>query len=329
MKNLFLILLSVCSALSAQTISNFKTAYSCPCELTVTYDLDTAHPVDVLLYYSPDIDDNYILATTFYNKTTGTNIIDVWNCEDESPVGQFYFKLVIEGCVMINGVCWATRNVAAHGVFVNNPEDYGALFQWGRKGDGHEQRTSPNYPTDNNTVQNGIVSGAGNFDVNGQIVSTHAAYGKFIKQDASPFNWRNPNISTLWNSGTGAAPVKTANDPSPPGYRIPTFAEMQSLANTTFVTSVWTTENGVTGRRFTDNGADGRGNAGNSIFLPVAGCRVGNHGTLRDVGARGYYWSSTEIGPDGGSFNMPFDGSNVFEGRYHKAYGCSVRPVAE
>ena len=322
----------VFSALSAQTISNFKTAYSCPCKLTVTYDLDTEHPVDVLLYYSPDIDDNYILATTFYNKTTGTNIIDVWNCEDESPIGRFYFKLVIEmvqscpeGSVMINGVCWATRNVAAHGVFVENPEDYGALFQWGRKGDGHEQRTSPNYPTNNNNPEAGIVSGSGNFDINGQIVTTHPAYGKFIKQSANPWDWRSPSISTLWNSGTGSAPIKTANDPSPEGYRVPTYAEILSLTNTTYVTNVWTTENGINGRRFTDK------NNGNSIFLPVTGYRNYYNGALYDVGTQGHYWSSTEYNWYSGHDAHALYFYNGFVGvsYYDKANGFSVRPVAE
>jgi len=33
--------------------------------------------------------------------------------------------------VMINGTCWATRNVDMPGTFVANPEDYGMLYQWG------------------------------------------------------------------------------------------------------------------------------------------------------------------------------------------------------
>ncbi len=34
--------------------------------------------------------------------------------------------------VVINGVKWATRNLDAGGKFVENQEDYGAYFQWGR-----------------------------------------------------------------------------------------------------------------------------------------------------------------------------------------------------
>ncbi|MDR0232687.1 MAG: Ig-like domain-containing protein, partial [Dysgonamonadaceae bacterium] len=63
--------------------------------------------------------------------------------------------------IVINGVKWATHNLASHGKFVEKPEDYGALFQWGRKGDGHEQRTSSNYPTNDYSQENGVVSGTG------------------------------------------------------------------------------------------------------------------------------------------------------------------------
>ena len=34
--------------------------------------------------------------------------------------------------VVINGIRWATRNVAAIGTFVDNPEDVGMLYQWNR-----------------------------------------------------------------------------------------------------------------------------------------------------------------------------------------------------
>ena len=42
-------------------------------------------------------------------------------------------KCACLGGVMINGVCWATRNVDAPGTFTENPEDAGLFFQWNRK----------------------------------------------------------------------------------------------------------------------------------------------------------------------------------------------------
>ena len=120
-----------------------------------------------------------VINGTVTAKTSGTATITVTTVE-----GCFTAECVItivqrEQGIVINGIKWATRNLAAHGKFVENPEDYGALFQWGRKGDGHEQRTSPNYPTNDNSTENGVVGGSG-LDANGQIVGTHAAYGKFI-----------------------------------------------------------------------------------------------------------------------------------------------------
>jgi len=183
--------------------------------------------------------------------------------------------------VVINGVKWATRNLASHGKFVENPEDYGALFQWGRKGDGHEQRTSPNYPTNDNSNENGVVSGSG-LDAKGQIVNTHAAYGKFIKQEDEPFDWRAPQNDALWNSGTATTPVKTFNDPCPFGWRVPTLSELESLHSSE---SVWDELNGVSGRYY--------GDGISKLFLPAAGARGNSKGEVSGTGTDGYYWSST------------------------------------
>jgi len=309
----------------AQSTSNVRVGFSCATgQTTVTYDLTASCPTDVILYYSPDTI-NWLRALTVSGDLTaqsaGTGKTIIWNnITDYVQYGGFYFKVdaapCTNECVMINGVCWATRNLAAHGVFVDNPQDYGALFQWGRKGDGHEQRTSQNYPTNNTVLENGVVSGAVNFDANGQIVSTHAAYGKFIKQNASPYDWRSPQDNALWNVGTEAAPVKTANDPCPAGYRVPTQSEFVSLAA---ASNVWATEGGVSGRKFTDGG--------NSLFLPAAGCRRSNNGSLTNAGTNGFYWSSTVSGSD--LYDLAFNDGNVGTSYSYRAYGQSVRCVAE
>ena len=218
--------------------------------------------------------------------------------------------------VIINGIKWATRNLASHGKFVEKPEDYGALFQWGRKGDGHEQRTSPNYPTNDNSEEDGTVSDSG-LDANGQIASSHAAYGKFIKQVVSPYNWRSPLLNTLWNSGTGTAPVKTVNDPCPVGWRVPTQTELQSLQDSG---SEWDELNGVTGRYF--------GDGANKLFLPAAGCRDRKGGGVFDAGLRGYYWSST-VSNFGARFLYSYEGVVTVELGQFRAYGHSVRCVAD
>jgi uncharacterized protein (TIGR02145 family) len=212
---------------------------------------------------------------------------------------------IFDDGVIINGIKWATRNLAAHGRFVENTKNYGALFQWGRKGDGHQQRAS--------STLLGPVSGSQNFDENGQIVKAHEAYGKFIKLNDVPYDWRTPQMKTLWNSGSESFPTKTANDPCPDGWRLPTHTEFITLGN-----GVWTTIP-TEGRRF--------GNGDNTLFLPAAGSRNSN-GMLLDVGIVGIYWSSSINNTSACYF--AFHSNEVFPNiSTNRGAGMSVRCVSE
>jgi hypothetical protein len=68
-------------------------------------------------------------------------------------------------------------------------------------------------------------------------------------------------------------------------WRMPTAAEFQELYDN--CTSVWTTQNGVTGILFTSNVN------GNSIFFPAAGYYDGTSLEVKEE--EGCYWSSTYI----------------------------------
>jgi len=218
--------------------------------------------------------------------------------------------------VIVNGIKWATRNLSSHGKFAKSPEAFGALFQWGRKGDGHELRTSPNYPTNDNSDENGIVSGEQNFDSTGQIVSTHDAHGKFIKLDDSHFDWRTPSSATLWNDGSKEIPLKTANDPCPDGWRLPTKTEFATLGN-----GEWT-DSPVAGRYF--------GSGDTLLFLPAAGYRD-DRGVLTNVGKLAYYWCSEQyLNYSATGYGLCFRRDNLSPYcNYSKKNGLSVRCVAE
>jgi hypothetical protein len=286
---LFFLLLFIRFGAANAQISNTQVDFSCPGQVTVTYDLNSALPIDVTLYYSHNKCDWLIAQTVsgdLMEQTTGTGKTIIWDSNtDNVRVGKFYFKVETPQppdepeCVMINGVCWATRNLGMGGMFVENPEDYGALYQWGRKADGHENHTSE-------TVSGPISV----LDPNGQIPVGDAAYGKFITAVSSPNDWRTPQAGTLWNSGTESAPTKTANDPCPVGWRVPTQIELNSLTQTAYVTRVWTTVNGINGYRCTDIATAA------SIFLPAVNYRYFSDGTVVTMENGGIYWSSNSIG---------------------------------
>jgi len=182
-------------------------------------------------------------------------------------------KAIALGGVIINGVIWATCNVAEPGTFAANPEDAGMFYQWNRR-----------------------VAWSATGDITG-----------WDKSDDSGSSWAK------------------ANDPSPGGWRVPTLDEIDKLLDTDKVSNEWTTVNGVNGRKFTDKAT------GNSIFLPAAGCRHNNDGTLLgNVGSYGYYWSSTQYYDNyAGHLNFYSGGANRSNYYYSRSRGLSVRPVAE
>ena len=172
--------------------------------------------------------------------------------------------------VVINGVKWATRNVAAPGTFAAEPEDSGMFYQWNRK-------------------------------------KAWSATGDVIGWDSS---------TPSGNSWT------KSNDPSPAGWRVPTSDEIKKLLDTNKVSHVWTIQNGVFGRKFTDKVT------GNSLFLPAAGYRSISDGTLYNAGSNGHYWSSTAHDDDI-AYSLHFYSGNADWYYYPRKSGQSVRAVAE
>jgi hypothetical protein len=176
---------------------------------------------------------------------------------------------------------------------------------------------------------NGVVWALRNVDVVGAFAEKPESTGKF-------YQW---NRKKAWNTETtgvfsgdwditpptGAEWTK-ANDPSPAGWRVPTFAQMQKLLDNNKVTRAWTALNGVNGFRFTDNAN------GASIFLPAVGY-VECNGTIisESVGTRGEYFSGTVADAVnnfvyGTYFNEVDAGINEYG---YGCYGQSVRSVLE
>jgi uncharacterized protein (TIGR02145 family) len=180
----------------------------------------------------------------------------------------------------------------------------GALYQWGRQTDGHEVRTSS--------------------PLAGPLAAPVA--NRFIFSSNVPNEWISPQNNSLWLDAS-----KTANDPCPAGFRVPTQAQWGGLfrdgitagAPGTATRNTWT----WTGNGFT---------VGSNLYLPAAGIRYAANGSQDYVGTYGFYWSSTAVTTGANSANAyvlyfntgtyvgPGDGGNGF-----RAGGYSVRCISQ
>jgi hypothetical protein len=102
------------------------------------------------------------------------------------------------------GRIWMDRNLGATQVATNSTDvnSYGDLYQWGRRADGHQCRTSPTTATLSSIDQ--------------------PAHGNFITINSGNYDWRSPQNANLWQGVNGV------NNPCPSGYRIPTETEMNA-----------------------------------------------------------------------------------------------------
>jgi len=184
-----------------------------------------------------------------------------------------------------SGTLWATCNVGA-----DTPEGYGDYFAWGET----QPKTTYNWIT--------YRYCNGSFD---QLT-------KYCSASYYGYNGFTDNLTVL-QPGDDAA---TANWGS--GARMPTRQEWEELE--AYCSSVWTTQNGVNGRRFT-------GPNGSTLFLPAAGGRW--YDELGHVGSNGFYWSSSLYtdGPNGAWNFYFYSGNTGMNDDGDRDCGQSVRAV--
>jgi uncharacterized protein (TIGR02145 family) len=174
---------------------------------------------------------------------------------------------------------------------------------------------------------NSVVWALRNVDEVGTFAATHENYGKFY-QWGRKVAWNTTDLhATGWNGDYPEAAEGTEwakeYDPSPAGWRVPTFAQVQKLLDQNKVDMNWTTQNGVKGFKFTDKANDA------SIFLPAVGYREGNGVIAESIGTSGEYWSST-MGDNNFAKAFSFNEIAAQAEEYGFGnYGKSIRPVLE
>jgi hypothetical protein len=124
------------------------------------------------------------------------------------PVGSVFCAsgptVIVDVTNPATGKTWMDRNLGASQAATSSTDasSYGDLYQWGRRSDGHQCRTSATTAT---------------------LSSTDTpANGNFILVPANPFDWRSPQNANLWQGVNGV------NNPCPSGYRIPTEIELNA-----------------------------------------------------------------------------------------------------
>ena len=187
-------------------------------------------------------------------------------------------------------VLWATCNINA-----THPLMPGSYFAWGE--------TEPNINNNYNWANYQWSNGSGNTLTK---YSTDSSYGVVdnktsldLEDDAAHVNWGG-------------------------SWRMPTQTEFQELKDN--CTSVWTTENGINGRRYTSNK---EGYTDKSIFIPIAGRRDGTQ--LYNVGAYGYYWTSSldTSNPSDAYYLYLYLSNERVDYHYSRSNGHPIRPVCE
>lgn len=124
------------------------------------------------------------------------------------PLGTVFCDGIVTSVVEVvnpeTGRIWMDRNLGASQAATSSTDAqaYGDLYQWGRRADGHQCRTSSTTSTLSSTDQ--------------------PAHGNFILAPNSPWDWRSPQNNNLWQGVNGV------NNPCPSGFRLPTNTELDA-----------------------------------------------------------------------------------------------------
>jgi len=229
-----------------------------------------------------------------YHENTILELTATQVCGENASVTFTYNgEEVTYGTVWRNGLCWMDRHLGALNV-PDNKDDYkgyGDLFQWGRGDDGHQVVTWTGSTTGDFTTTTTVLSD-----------QDEPGHSDFITNNTSQGDWREPQNNNLWQGVDGI------NNPCPPGWRVPTEAELDAeLEN-------WDPK-------------DDEGAFASDLKWPVGGSRRFSDGDLHGAGNSGRIWSSTVAG--GWAYYLYFASHNTRTTHGPRANGMSVRCVRD
>lgn len=211
--------------------------------------------------------------------------------------------------IVIGGTVWAPVNC---GYKAATPDSkgfpYGKLYQWGRK---YGQGYSTDYDESEPEIIEGPISSNGHKDI---------YFNTFFTSSESPYDWLSPQDDKLWNSGTEEEPVKTEYDPCPEGWRVPTYAELKTLATHS---SSYVTESSLKGHWFSGKYTYLEGCP--KSFFSTAGGRDDDGDIYGRGGTDGFYWSCRPNNDY--AYGLGMNGGRTFMSHISRASGYSVRCV--
>ena len=186
---------------SAITEMNSTTKGFLPPRMTTVQRNAIAAPAIGLVIFNTTTNCLNFFMGSGWNETCGIPVVGTFPPSTVNCAGA---TAVVDVTNPTTGKIWMDRNLGASQVATSSTDaaSYGDLYQWGRRADGHQCRTSATTNTLSSIDQ--------------------PANGNFILAPSALYDWRSPQNVNLWQGVNGV------NNPCPSGYRIPTDTELDA-----------------------------------------------------------------------------------------------------